>query len=76
MMAETKTKGTFLGKPKGMAYLWQQYKWLVLFIALQLLVLYWYVTDQMQITAAAPSIYVCALLTGVHLRRSKSSQQH
>lgn len=54
-------------------------KWLcsalkvLMFGLLSLLILHWQSTGQMLPSAAQPSVYVCAMLMGVHLRASCES---
>ena len=44
-------------------------QWVLIYGSLSALMLYWRQTGQMHSSAALPSIYVCALLIGVHLGR-------
>lgn len=45
-------------------------KWVVIFIGLEYLFFYWQQTDQMQESAAMPSMLVCALLAGISVGKN------
>lgn len=45
-------------------------KWVSVFVALSLLIVYWWTDDQMAMTAAVPSLYVCAMFMGGAIGRN------
>ena len=45
-------------------------KWAAVFIGLEYLVFYWMQTEQMQESAAMPSMLVCALLAGISVGKN------
>ena len=45
-------------------------KWVAIFIGLEYLVFYWQQTEQMQESAAVPSMIVCALMAGISVGKN------